>query len=243
MNSVDVLAFAWTEFVYSTRVFSGPLKDRLSLPRFFYCTDGSNMQIIRLSCINKLNNHFMKRLLSLILVLVFGITASAKVKPIDERPQDVITYSYNLRSNNSVSTTIFGLEYSYEGKVADRWTLIGRAGLVPCNFSVSSSPRSTSIYHELGLGLAFEGRYYSNIAKRAECGRSTYNNSSDFVSMRLRANTTARGLEVSFTPSYGLRRTFGKLWFHEATFGPKIGIDGRGPFVSPHIQYRIGLSF
>ena len=184
----------------------------------------------------------MKRLLTFILVFACGITASANIKPIEERPQDVITHSYALRSNHSVSTTIAGLEYSYEGKVADRWTLIGRAGLVPIGFSALGSAHSSSLNTEMGFGLSFEGRWYSNIAKRAEYGRTTYNNSSDFISMRLRANTS-NGIEISFTPAYGIRRAFSKLWFHEVTFGPRIGIDGRGPFVSPHIQYRIGLSF
>ena len=184
----------------------------------------------------------MRRLFTITTILFFAVTLNAKVKPIEERPQDVITYSYNLRSNHSVSTTIFGLEYSYEGRVADRWTLIGRAGLVPIGFSAYSEPHQNSIYGNMGIGLSFESRWYSNIAKRAECGRSTYNNSSDFVSMRLRANT-GDGLEVSFTPAYGIRRTFGKLWFHEVTFGPKIGVDGSGLFLAPHIQYRLGLAF
>ena len=184
----------------------------------------------------------MRRLFTITAILFLAVTLNAKVKPIEERPQDVITYSYNLRSNHSVSTTIFGLEYSYEGRVADRWTLIGRAGLVPIGFTASSEPHQSSIYGNMGIGLSFESRWYSNIAKRAECGRSTYNNSSDFVSMRLRANT-GDGLEVSFTPAYGIRRTFGKLWFHEVTFGPKIGVDGSGLFLAPHIQYRLGLAF
>ena len=185
----------------------------------------------------------MKRVLVISSMLLCALNIFAQVKPLEERPQDIITYSYNLRSNHSVSTTIFGLEYSYEGKVADRWTLIGRAGLVPVGFSVLSAPRVTSIKATMGVGLSFEGRWYSNIAKRAECGRSTYNNSSDFFSMRLRACTSSNGLEVSFTPAYGLRRTFGKLWFHEITFGPKIGVDGSGLFIAPHIQYRLGLAF
>ena len=33
---------------------------------------------------------------------------------------------YRLQSNHSITTTLLGLEYSFEGVVADRWTLIGR---------------------------------------------------------------------------------------------------------------------
>ena len=47
---------------------------------------------------------------------------------------------YKLQSNHSISTTLLGLEYSYEGRVADRWTLIGRAGLVPVGFTLYSNP-------------------------------------------------------------------------------------------------------
>ena len=62
--------------------------------------------------------------------------------------------------------------------------------------------------------------------------------------MRIRANTGApNGYEISFTPAYGIRRSFGRLWFHEITFGPKFGIDGVGWFLAPHIQYRLGLAF
>lgn len=85
----------------------------------------------------------MRRLFTITTILFLAVTLNAKVKPIEERPQDVITYSYNLSSNHSVSTTIFGLEYSYEGKVADRWTLIGRAGLVPIGFSAYSEPHQS----------------------------------------------------------------------------------------------------
>lgn len=183
----------------------------------------------------------MKRILIFIAITLCTINAEAKRKPIEERPQDQITYSYELRSNHSVSTTLLGLEYSFEGRVADRWTLIGRAGLVPTAFAVASQPYASTFTGQMGLGLSFEARWYSNIAKRAEYGRSTYNNSSDFISMRLRANT-GDGLEVSFTPAYGIRRTFGKLWFHEITLGPKIGIAD-GLFLAPHIQYRLGLAF
>lgn len=185
----------------------------------------------------------MKKTLIIIAVLLCSLGLSAKIKPIEQRPQDVITYSYELRSNHSVSMPLGGLEYSYEGRVADRWSLIGRIGLVPVGFAAASVPNYTEVQLRSGIGVSFEARWYSNIAKRAACGRSTYNNSSDFVSMRLRANT-GDGLEVSFTPAYGIRRTFGKLWFHEVTFGPKVGITTEyGLFLAPHIQYRIGLAF
>lgn len=66
-----------------------------------------------------------------------------------------------MLSNHSVSTTLLGLEYSYEGRVADRWTLIGRAGLVPLGFTLATYPGEGMIFSgTMGLGLSFEGRWY-----------------------------------------------------------------------------------
>lgn len=87
---------------------------------------------------------------------------------------------YRLQSNHSITTTLLGLEYSFEGVVADRWTLIGRAGLVPTGFAAYCSPDATGFEGYMGLGASFEARYYSSIKRRTEMGKDTYNNSSDF---------------------------------------------------------------
>lgn len=150
---------------------------------------------------------------------------------------------YRLQSNHSISTTLLGLEYSYEGRVADRWALIGRAGVVPIGFNLYSFPSESGFNANLGIGASFEGRYYSSIKRRMEMGRSTYNNSSDFISLRLRANTTGDGPEISLTPAYGFRRAIGKHWVQEFTLGLRFGIFGDDPFFAPHAQYRIGFVF
>ncbi len=185
----------------------------------------------------------MKKTLFTIALALTACTVMAQNKPVEERPQDVITGTYRIRSNHSISTTLLGLEYSFEGRIADKWSLIGRAGLVPVGFGIAATPGSFSASGSMGIGLTFEGRWYTSIARRAAYGRSTYNNSSDFLMLRLRGNT-GDGVEVSFTPAYGIRRSFGKYWMHEFTVGPKIGITtDSGLFLSPHIQYRIGLTF
>jgi hypothetical protein len=151
---------------------------------------------------------------------------------------------YRLQSNHSISTTLLGLEYSYEGRVADRWTLIGRAGIVPLGFTLYTYPDVGVVFDgTMGLGLSFEGRWYSSIARRVKLNRSTYNNSSDFISMRLRASTTPDGADISFTPSYGFRRAIGKHWVQEFTLGPKIGVGSDEYYILPHVQYRIGFVF
>ncbi len=198
----------------------------------------------------------MKKIMMIAVLALIGFSASAKLKPIEKRPQDVTNYTYDVRSNRSFSTTLLGLEYSDEIKVAQRWTIIWRTGLVPTSFSLASQPGQTTFQGNMGLGLSLESRWYSNIAKRAAYGRCTYNNSSDFVSMRVRANSMIRlngklvnGWEVSFTPAYGIRRSFGRMWFHEFTIGPKIGMIRERTtyntqvFLAPHAQYRIGIAF
>ena len=54
----------------------------------------------------------MKKTLIIIATLFCSLGLSAKVKPIEERPQDLIDYTYKLRSNHSVSIPHGGLEYS-----------------------------------------------------------------------------------------------------------------------------------
>ena len=150
---------------------------------------------------------------------------------------------YKLQSNHSISTTLLGLEYSYEGCVADRWTLIGSAGLVPVDFTLYSYPYESGFSASVGVGASFEGRYYSSIKRRTEMGRSTYNNSSDFISLRLRANTGVDGPEISITPAYGFRRAIGKHWVQEFTLGLRLGVYADDYFFAPHAQYRIGFVF
>lgn len=133
-----------------------------------------------------------------------------------------------LKSNHSFSTTILGLEYSYERIIADNWAIIGRIGAVPVGFNYTHV--GLDVAANVGFGLSLESRKY-------------FKNATSFVSFRMRANTVD-GIQLSFTPAYGLRKSFGKLWFHELTAGVKIGQTAESPiFIGPHLQYRIGISF
>ena len=68
----------------------------------------------------------MKKIISLIAAICLSVLAAS------------------AQNNHSISTTILGLEYSYEGFVSDNWSLIGRAGFVPVGFNFSSAGGSTS---------------------------------------------------------------------------------------------------
>ena len=154
----------------------------------------------------------MKKIISLIAAICLSVLAAS------------------AQNNHSISTTILGLEYSYEGFVSNNWSLIGRAGIVPVGFSVTAARGVTSFEGVAGVGLSFEGRRYNN-------------NNSGFFSMRLRANTGS-GVEISFTPAFGWKGYFRRLWFHEFTVGPKLGVVAEGGgYLAPHAQYRIGIYF
>ena len=158
----------------------------------------------------------MKRIIILVVCFCLSVTAfTAKA-------------SDGIKSNHSVSTTLLGLEYSYEAVLGENWSLIGRIGAVPVGFTHSSV--GLDVGADVGVGLSMETRRY-------------FKNAGSFVSFRMRANTED-GLQVSFTPAYGIRRSFGKIWFHELTAGVKVGQTFDSPlFLGPHLQYRIGISF
>lgn len=163
----------------------------------------------------------MKKLLSITLLLISIIFLNCgKIEAKNTNEE--------LKSNHSFSTTILGLEYSYERIIADNWAFIGRIGAVPVGFNYTDI--GLDVGANVGFGLSLESRKY-------------FKNATSFVSFRMRANTVD-GIQLSFTPAYGLRKSFGKLWFHELTAGVKIGQTAESPiFLGPHLQYRIGISF
>ena len=161
---------------------------------------------------------------------------SASIESDDEDGQTA-----SVRSNHSVSLSIIGAEYSYEQRLADRWTLIGRAGVTTYGSRNSNYINSFDASWTLGAGLTVEPRFYTSILRRQALGRSTANNASDFVSMRIQGYFTGSGsFHVAVTPLYGIRRSESRHWFHEFAFGPCWTIN-KG--FSPAILYRLGFLF
>ena len=146
-------------------------------------------------------------------------------------------------SNHSLSAQILGVEYSFEGALGGNFTLIGRAGLVPTGIMLASSISGTFNAHfNLAAGLTLEPRFYTSFDRRARLGRSTFMNSSDFVSFPLQALWASEGFVFSFTPQYGIRRTTGDHWAHEFTFGPRFAFFD-DVAISPHVGYRLVFMF
>ena len=160
------------------------------------------------------------------------------------QPGTILGRSGYAVSNHSLSAQLLGLEYSFEGALASNFTLIGRAGMVPTGISFTNSiGGETQAHFAVGFGVTLEPRIYTSFDRRARLGRSTYMNSSDFVSFRAQY-IWAGGSCFAFTPLYGIRRTTGDHWSHEFTFGPCLAYPSESDLVlSPHLQYRLVYMF
>ncbi|MBR1576278.1 MAG: hypothetical protein IJ654_07515 [Bacteroidales bacterium] len=146
-------------------------------------------------------------------------------------------------SNHSLSAQILGLEYSFEGALTGNFTLVGRVGLVPTGLVLASSMSGTSSVHfDMAPGITLEPRIYTSFERRARMGRSTFMNSSDFVSAPVQFLFAGNGCVFTFTPQYGIRRTSGDHFAHEFTFGPRLAFYD-DIVLSPHIQYRLVFMF
>lgn len=161
------------------------------------------------------------------------------------QPGTVLGHRGYAVSNHSISAQLLGLEYSFEGAVAGNFTLIGRVGLVPTGISYTSSVLGSTYAHfACGFGATLEPRIYTSFDRRARLGRSTYMNSSDFVSFKTQFLWDGDGACLAFAPVYGIRRTTGDHFAHEFTFGPRFASDFEdGLVLSPHIQYRLVFMF
>lgn len=146
-------------------------------------------------------------------------------------------------SNHSISVDIPGLEYGYEQALGGSWTIIGRVGFAPMVTEASYNKKGFHVLTEAKPAVSLESRYYTTLGRRARHGRSTENNSSNFLMLRYSAanvfsNTAPYQAKIIF--AYGIRRS-GRHFFVEPTAG--IGYQGYPDIVLPHTQVRLGFVF
>ncbi len=177
------------------------------------------------------------------LILTFAMTAALTVAmAMTSATADAQKRERNVSSNHSISAQLIGLEYSYEQCLGGNWSLIGRAGLAPVGAELNYDLESASYNVNLLPTVTLEPRIYTSMRRRIEMGRDTYNNAADFVSFRSQVFLTGDGVNLGFTPMYGIRRSSGIHWMHEFTFGARVNI-GEYNGLTPHLQYRIGFVF
>lgn len=146
-------------------------------------------------------------------------------------------------SGHAITLSTIGADYSYEQRLGGDWSIIGRVGLATTGFSITSGTDSFDAGFEIGYGIAVEPRYYTSLGRRAAAGRSTFNNSSDFIAIRAQAFSYGDGAVLSLIPMYGIRRSTGRHWFHEFSFGAKLNAVESGFGILPYAQYRLGFTF
>lgn len=141
-------------------------------------------------------------------------------------------------SNHSFSAQVIGLQYSYEQRLGGSFSLIGRLGMVPNGFYLYNDPGEFSFSASCTPAVTLEPRFYTNVKRRINKGKSTYKNAADFVSIKVDYLLEE---DLLITPMYGIRRTFGKHWFGEFSAGAKLSAAYES--ILPYAQYRFGFVF
>jgi len=168
----------------------------------------------------------MKKIIVSIIALLAGFSACG---------QEIV-------SNHSLSIlTTAGFEYSYEQRLGGRFSLIGRLGIESWSTTFEKTPASLDFNTTMNPTIAIEPRFYTSINRRAALGRNTSYNSSDFVAMPIQA--IFGDYYVALAPQYGIRRTWGKHWFCEGSFGVEILSDFESLCASPSARFRLGFKF
>lgn len=143
-------------------------------------------------------------------------------------------------SNHSVSVQIIGAEYAYEQSFGGNFTLIGRAGLMPVGLDYYKDAVNFNASFTSALGVTLEPRFYTSMQRRMMMGRPSYNNASDFVGLKT-SILFYDDTDLTLTPVYGIRRSYGKHWFGEFTGGAQFSLVEGG--LTPHDQIRFGFVF
>ena len=172
------------------------------------------------------------RKLIIAFVLMLGVPAMVSAQ---ETPSAV--------SAHSVSVDILGVEYGYEWAVGQRLTLSGRVGIPPMVETAIIDHGNLEVVTNTRPAITIEPRYYTSLGRRARNGRSTLNNSSDFVMLRLTGAHMLRDndpLEAKVIVAYGIRRAW-EHWYIEPTFGG--GYHTQVDEFLPHLQFRLGFLF
>ncbi len=196
----------------------------------------------------------MKRFFIVTVIALIGLTLHAQ----DTLTQDTLaqaklpvlpntgTEDVDAVSTHSFTIQILGLDYSYEQRLGGDFSMIFRAGILPGEIDIYSSPDlGQDLYANMVLGIAIEPRYYTNFDRRTRLGKSTFKNSADFVSIRLSGGLYdgyMRDFVASITPMYGIRRVWGKHWFGEFTTGINFHYTHELN-LGLHLQYRLGFVF
>lgn len=135
----------------------------------------------------------------------------------------------------SAHINVLGVGVNYEKAITNEITVLGNVNYSTINFRGSGD----GVDMDFTLKLGLEGRYYYNFDRRASKGKSTLNNSANFIGLKFDYYTdwlstyNGFGKDDDFTKiviNYGIKRNFAKKFFYEFNFGAGVLIDRYYPY-------------
>lgn len=157
-----------------------------------------------------------------------------------------------LKSSQLKANLVFlGASASYETRISPKNTLNFEASL---NYGLAysySSSMGENFGYTLGPGISAEARHYYNLAKRVRLGKSTLNNSGNFLSLQLGYqfapidyNNIYANPFLSLTPAWGMQRRVGRRFSFEGVFGFSVQYETNSSLevwnATPSIQLKFG---
>lgn len=153
-------------------------------------------------------------------------------------------------SNHSISmSTSLGVDYTYEQKLAKCFSMVFRGGIGTSGIWVINAEMDSFLlqghFSYPAANSSIEPRLYTNLRHRQILNKTTYNNSADYIALRM---TGARGIiskstEFCLVPMYGIRRALEEHIFGEFTIGAGATWFRSSLFIKPHLSLRIGYAF
>ncbi len=139
-----------------------------------------------------------------------------------------------VTSNHSISVplTLLGLEYGYECRMGDNFSLVSRVGLGKRRiWTYRDIPEYSETKHYIeGISvpaatLTVEPRLYTNLSRRVRLGKNTSKNSGDYVGLinKYAIGVPVKTLSISLQAVYGIRRVWRDHWLGEFSVGGGAG--------------------
>lgn len=149
---------------------------------------------------------------------------------------------------------LFGLDIYNEAKLTDKIALRSEASLFPAIWGGDMYAKTGFAFYP---ALTIQPKYYYNIAKRAENGKNTKNNSSNYFGLQVRYipdwfvisndNNLSLTNQLNFIPTFGIRRNFAENFNYEFKagfgYGTTFGYDKNVSGGVLDLSFKIGYDF
>ena len=151
----------------------------------------------------------------------------------------------------SVSIYLLGADYGVETPIGSNWTLRPHAGIDGgLGWSSNAWTSDNFWYYAVRAAAGVDFRYYYNLSRRQERGRSTRFNSGNFFGMDAQYFTpsfvehnVSTGGFVLFSPRWGFRRVYRQKWIFEFDLGLNIATNGNAWDTAPRLGLKGGFVF